>query len=80
MSLEYLNADPKSAVEAGVSPKNKASVGVVKTVGMRREGKRRSCTFENGNWSDLDFYSIVTTDVGIRSFRPSIKTALREIL
>lgn len=67
-------------IEAGVDPRNKASVAVAKAVKMKHEGTRRSCNFVNGKWMDLEYYSIVPSDIGVKSARPSIKTTLRDIL
>lgn len=67
-------------LEAGVNPKNQASVDVAKAIGMRYEGKRRACNFENGLWRDLDVYSIVAEDLKMTSSPPTINTTLRDIL
>ena len=67
-------------IEAGVDPKNKASVAVAKAIGMNFEGTRRSCDFENGSWKNLEYYVIVPSDLRLKSSKPTIKTTLREIL
>jgi [ribosomal protein S5]-alanine N-acetyltransferase len=67
-------------IEAGVDPRNTASVAVAKAIGMKYEGTRRSCNFERGSWRDLEYYSIIPGDIRIKSARPSIKTTLRDVL
>lgn len=67
-------------IEAGVDPENKASVAVARAIGMKYEGTRRSCNFENGRWRDLEYYSIVPSDFRIKSPKPTVKTTLRDIL
>ena len=67
-------------IEAGIDPKNAASAAVASGIGMKFEGVRRSCAFENGAWKDLHFYSATPEDVGLKSSQPSVRTTLEELL
>jgi [ribosomal protein S5]-alanine N-acetyltransferase len=67
-------------IEAGVDPKNKASVAVVKGIGMKKEGSRRGFVFEEGLWMDLDFYSVTAEDYGILNMKPTVLTDFRDNL
>lgn len=60
-------------VEAGIEPRNRASVGLAKAVGMRREGIQKRYLHSDEKWVDLVAYAMVAEDLGIHYGAPRIR-------
>ena len=56
-------------LEAGIAPKNKNSIKLAKTIGMRREGLSRHRVYLNDAWQTLALYALTTEDQGF-TFQP----------
>lgn len=54
-------------VEAGISPKNKRSLALAKSLGMRREGKSLRRLYLDGHWQDMVLYAMTAEERGHRS-------------
>lgn len=54
-------------VEAAINPRNKRSLQLAKSIGMRREGlsRRRLLVRGGGPWNDMVLYALTCEDVGI---------------
>lgn len=61
-------------IEAGVEPKNRRSVALAKSLGMRREGLKKRAVFLRKMWVDLIIFTLTTEDLG----RGYSTTALRK--
>jgi ribosomal-protein-alanine N-acetyltransferase len=53
-------------VEAGIQPKNRASIALVRALGMRREGAPRRAVWIGRGWRDLVVYAATAEDWGVR--------------
>lgn len=53
-------------VEAGIGPKNRASLKVAKRIGLNKEGLSPRRIFSNGKWEDLVLYAATSEDFGIK--------------
>lgn len=60
-------------VEAGIDPKNKRSILLARSVGMRKEGLKKRALYLNGKWQDIVIYSVTCEDVGAK-FRGDLKS------
>ncbi|MCC2678665.1 MAG: N-acetyltransferase [Pseudobdellovibrio sp.] len=56
-------------IEAGIEPKNKRSIRLARTLGMRKEGLKKRAIYLRGQWVDLLMFTLTTEDVGIK-FNP----------
>ncbi|HEX7673234.1 MAG TPA: GNAT family N-acetyltransferase [Bdellovibrio sp.] len=61
-------------VEAGISPTNKVSLRVAKSIGLRKEGLSRRRLFTNNGWSDMVLYAGTSEEFGIKFRFPKNKT------
>jgi RimJ/RimL family protein N-acetyltransferase len=59
-------------IEAVIDPKNSRSIRLAKTLGMKKDGVKRSYVFENGKWIDQVSYVAIPKDVGLKDTPPSI--------
>ncbi len=53
-------------VEAGIEPRNKRSIAVAKSIGLRREGRSKKRLFLRGQWLDMELYAATCEDYGIK--------------
>lgn len=53
-------------LEAGIEENNKRSIRLVKSLGYRREGKKKNVVFLRNAWQDLVVYSITCEELGIK--------------
>ncbi|MEE2827841.1 MAG: GNAT family protein [Myxococcota bacterium] len=60
-------------IEAGIEPRNRASVALAKAVGMRREGIQKRYIYTDQKWVDLVAYALVAEDLGIEYGAPRIR-------
>jgi ribosomal-protein-alanine N-acetyltransferase len=66
-------------VEAGIQPKNRASIALVRSLGMRREGAPRRAVWIGRGWRDLVVYAASAEDFGVRVV-PSVRTSTLDML
>lgn len=59
-------------VEAGIDPKNKRSIFLARSLGLRKEGLKKRALFLNGKWQDIVIYSVTCEDLGVK-FRGDLK-------
>ena len=60
-------------LEAGIDPRNRRSILLARSVGMRKEGLKKRALFLNGKWQDIVIYSITCEEVGVK-FRGDLKS------
>ena len=65
-------------VEAGILPKNRASIRVAKKVGLRREGLRKKYFFDGQEWIDIVYFVAYPEDIGLKSGKPKIKPEMKD--
>lgn len=53
-------------LEAGIDPRNKRSLRLAKSVGMRREGLSKRRLYLDGEWKDMVIYAICAEELGIK--------------
>ncbi len=53
-------------LEAGIEPGNIRSIGLAKSLGMRREGLKKRAVFLRGEWVDLTMYTLTSEDLGLK--------------
>ena len=53
-------------IEAGISPNNRRSIGLARTLGMRREGRKVQALFLEGRWQDIMVYALTCEDWGLK--------------
>jgi ribosomal-protein-alanine N-acetyltransferase len=59
-------------VEAGIDPKNRRSILLARSVGMRKEGLKKKALYLNNVWQDIGIYSLTCDEFGIK-FRGDLK-------
>lgn len=59
-------------VEAGIDPKNRRSIFLARSVGMRKEGLKKKALYINNIWQDIGIYSLTCDEFGIK-FRGDLK-------
>ena len=52
----------QNRIQAGVDYNNKASIGLLRKLGFRREGYFRQTEYKNGEWKDSCLYAILRED------------------
>ena len=52
-------------LEAGIEPKNKRSIALAKSIGLKREGFSKNRLFLRGQWLDMVLYVARSEDFGI---------------
>lgn len=67
-------------VEAAASLSNKASIGVAKSIGMKREGVRKRIIYLDEKWVDSVFYYITSEMWGVKKMKPSFFTKMTDYL
>ena len=65
-------------VEAGIEPRNRASIALARSVEMRREGAPRRAVWIDGRWRDLVVYAASAEDYRIKT-RPSFLVNTAEL-
>jgi ribosomal-protein-alanine N-acetyltransferase len=53
-------------LEAGIEPGNTRSLRLAKSLGMRREGRKKSALFLRNTWVDLIMYTLTSEDLRIQ--------------
>ena len=53
-------------IEAGIEPRNKRSIRLAKSIGLRREGLSKKRLFLRGKWLDMALYVATSEDFGIQ--------------
>lgn len=53
-------------VEAGIDPKNRRSILLARSVGMRKEGLKKKALYINNGWQDIGIYSLTCEEVGLK--------------
>ena len=53
-------------VEAGIEPKNKRSIALAKSCGMRREGLSKRRLYLGGEWKDMAIYAMTADEMGFK--------------
>lgn len=53
-------------IEAGIEPKNKRSLALAKSVGLRREGLSKRRLFLNSEWLDMNIYAMTADELGFK--------------
>lgn len=53
-------------VEAGVEPRNRRSIMLARSLGMRKEGLKRRAVLLRGKWQDLVMYTLTCEEMGIK--------------
>lgn len=53
-------------VEGGIEPRNRRSLMLAKSIGMKREGLKRKAAFLRGEWVDLVLMGATSEDFGIK--------------
>ena len=53
-------------IEAGIEPKNRRSLALAKSVGLRREGLSKRRLFLNNEWLDMNIYAMTADELGFR--------------
>ena len=51
-------------IEAGIEPRNRRSIRLARSLGMRKEGCKRRVLFLRGKWRDMMIYSVTCEDLG----------------
>lgn len=59
-------------IEAGIDPKNRRSILLARSVGMRKEGLKKRALYLNGKWQDIAVYSVTCEDVKMK-FKGDLK-------
>lgn len=59
-------------IEAGIDPKNRRSILLARSIGMRKEGLKKRALFIRDGWQDLVVYALTCEDVGMK-FRGDFK-------
>jgi ribosomal-protein-alanine N-acetyltransferase len=59
-------------VEAGIDPKNRRSILLARSIGMRKEGLKKKALYLNNKWQDIVIYSQTCDEFGIK-FRGDLK-------
>lgn len=67
-------------IEAGIEPRNKASIKLCEKLKMRKEGVRKKYFFTGKEWIDLVYYSMTAEDIGIKRTNPTITTSMNDLL
>ena len=57
-------------IEAEIQPHNRASVGLVNSLGFQFEGLRRKAVYFNRAWHDHVIYALIADDLGIKNTKP----------
>ena len=52
-------------IEAGIAPRNKRSIALAKSLGLRREGLSRKRLLIAGEWVDISIYAMTAEDFGV---------------
>ena len=65
-------------IEAGIEPDNLASLKIVEKVGMYSEGLRPRFFHDGKKWLDLLYFSSTSEDWGLKKYKPSIKTEIKD--
>jgi ribosomal-protein-alanine N-acetyltransferase len=53
-------------VEAGIDPKNRRSIFLARSMGLRKEGLKKRALYLNGVWQDILVYAATCEDLGLR--------------
>ena len=53
-------------VEAGIEPKNRRSILLARSLGLRKEGLKKKVVYLRGQWNDLLIYSTTCEELGIK--------------
>jgi len=53
-------------IEAGIEPRNRRSIFLARSAGLRKEGLKKNVIFLRGKWRDLLTYVATTEDFGIK--------------
>ena len=53
-------------IEAGIEPKNKRSLALAKSVGLRLEGLSKRRLFLNSEWLDMNIYAMTADELGFK--------------
>jgi ribosomal-protein-alanine N-acetyltransferase len=53
-------------VEAGISPANRRSIFLARSMGLRKEGMKKRALFLNGKWQDIVIYAVTCEDLGLK--------------
>lgn len=59
-------------VEAGIQPHHKASIDLVKNIGMHYEGLRKKYYFDGKDWRDLEYFFLTAEDFALKRMRPTV--------
>lgn len=60
-------------LEAGIEPGNIRSMGIAKSLGMRREGLKKRALFLREEWVDLIMYTLTSEDLGLKFDTTGVK-------
>ena len=52
--------------EAGIDPKNKRSILLARSVGMRKEGLKKKALYLDNKWQDIVIYSVTCDELGMK--------------
>jgi len=66
LSFKFLKLN---RIDALINPDNKPSKALAKSIGMKREGIRRKCFYQNGRWADQDIFSAHREDWGFSKLK-----------
>lgn len=53
-------------LEAGIEPKNRRSIMMARSMGLRKEGLKKRAVYVRGTWRDIVMYSVTCEEVGIK--------------
>jgi ribosomal-protein-alanine N-acetyltransferase len=53
-------------IEAGIEPRNRRSIFLARSLGLRKEGLKKRAVFLRGKWNDLIMYSATCEEFGFK--------------
>ena|SRR3990167_1359392 len=59
-------------LEAEILPGNRASIGLVKSLGFQYEGIRRGAVYFDRKWHDHAIFALLAEDRGLKNCKPKI--------
>lgn len=63
-------------IEAGIEPRNRRSIMLARSLGLRKEGLKRRAVFLRGKWIDLVMYSATCEEFGFK-WKAKVEARLR---
>ncbi len=64
-------------IEAGISPHNKRSIALAKSLRMRKEGRKARALFLDERWQDMMVYALTCEDWGLKFRGPKLTLSNR---